>query len=337
MESSGWNKKTGEIKKYYASEDEFWSCANYFFSDSCRKTSTYQFGVLKSIMDSLFSGRTTNRGIELSFELLFSKFAENYWNLVSKYHLKQMRYNGQSDKSKLEQIINSIINENQALQQLEFNSLNISDKNRIVTEVLRSCKANPIGALYNNFDGMLYGFDLCEEVLWLNPVAYEFLLKYKFELEKLNYYSWARYLEKINEDNMLIRVLEKLEDATPKRNDLSFYRNILKNEFEVNTCFYCGKQLVNNIEVDHIIPWKLVREDKMWNFVLACKNCNGKKRDRVPDKQKLLQVINRNEQIVSSITTSQIEIDFEGYSSDMLWRLWSYAKIGGFKEFNAMN
>lgn len=337
MKSSGWNKKAGEIKKYYASEDELWSCANYFFSDSCRKTSTYQFGILKSIMDSLFSGKVSNRGIEMSFQLLFSKFAENYWNLVTKYHLRQMRYNGQSDKSKLEQIFDSIITDEQALQRLEFDSLNVEDKNRIVSEVLKSCKANPIGALYNNFDGMLYGFDIDEEILWLNPVAYEFLLKYKFELEKLNYYSWARYLEKINEDNMLIRVLEKLEDATPKRNDLSLYRNILKNEFEINTCFYCGKKLTSNIEVDHIIPWKLVREDKMWNFVLACKTCNGKKNDRVPDSRKLLQVIDRNEKMAAYMVAPQIEIDFEGYSADMLWRLWSYAKIGGYKEFSVLS
>ena len=30
-------------------------------------------------------------GMELTFEDLFSKFAENYWNLITKYHLKQLR------------------------------------------------------------------------------------------------------------------------------------------------------------------------------------------------------------------------------------------------------
>lgn len=68
------------------------------------------------------------------------------------------------------------------------------------------------------------------------------MLKYKYELEKLNYYSCARFLEQINDDNALIRVIEKLELATPKRGDLSIYRDILRKEFEENTCFYCGKK-----------------------------------------------------------------------------------------------
>ena len=34
-----------------------WSLFNYFFSPSCKKTSTYKFGFLKSILDSLFSGK----------------------------------------------------------------------------------------------------------------------------------------------------------------------------------------------------------------------------------------------------------------------------------------
>ncbi|MCI7741623.1 MAG: hypothetical protein MSO56_04865 [Clostridiales bacterium] len=33
----------------------------------------------------------SNLGMELTFEDLFSKFAENYWNLITKYHLKQLR------------------------------------------------------------------------------------------------------------------------------------------------------------------------------------------------------------------------------------------------------
>ncbi len=67
-----WNSPCGEIKKYIASEDELWSLTNYFFSDACKKTSTYKFGFLKAIMDSLFSGELTSRGYELSFRAVIS-------------------------------------------------------------------------------------------------------------------------------------------------------------------------------------------------------------------------------------------------------------------------
>lgn len=110
----------------------------------------------------------------------------------------------------------------------------------------------------------------------------EFLLKYKFELDKLNYYAWAKYLEKINSDGVLVKVLDKLDDATPKRNNLYVYREILRKEFEQDKCFYCGKFLSEKADVDHILPWKLVREDRIWNFVLSCKSCNSKKSDKIP-------------------------------------------------------
>lgn len=329
----GWLTTRGEIKKYIATEDELWSLANYFFSDACKKTSTYKFGFFKSMLDSLFSGELTNRGYELSLLSIFSRFTENYWNLVTKYHLKQMRYNGSGELSSLELVFNSAILGSDTIGGLEFASLAEEDRSKIIQDTLNLCKKNVIGATYDNFDGILYGFDLAERKIWINPVAYEFLLKHKFELDKLNYYAWAKFLEKINADNVLIKVLDKLDDATPRRNDLSVYREILRKEFEQAKCFYCGKPLNNKAEVDHIIPWKLVREDRIWNFVLACKSCNSKKNDKVPEKGLMIKVLDRNERIhvESNII---IEKEMNDYSAERMMKLWNYAKVGGYKEYS---
>lgn len=51
----GWNSKSGILKNEKISEDELWSYFNYFFSDSCQKTTTYKFAFLKSILDNLFN------------------------------------------------------------------------------------------------------------------------------------------------------------------------------------------------------------------------------------------------------------------------------------------
>lgn len=276
----------------------------------------------------------TNRGYELDFNVLFTRFSEYYWNLITKYNLKQMRYNGSNNSSSLETIINDLVKRNGIIKELEFYALSDVEREKIISEVKNKCKANVIGAIYENFEGILYGFDKKENLIWLNPVSYEFLLKHKFELEKLNYYAWAKYMETINTEDVLIRVLDKLEDATPQRGDLSIYRKILMEEFEINTCFYCGKKLVKEIAVDHVIPWKLVRDDKIWNFVLACKSCNSKKNDRVPRKDKLLQVISRNEIILNTAVDNVIiEKECKDYSAELMLRLWNYAKIGGYREY----
>ena len=85
--------------------DEYWAHFNYVFSDSCRKLTTYKFGLIKAILDSLFSAELTNRGMEITYYRLFEKFAENYWNLVAKYELRQIRNYENNRITKLEQAI----------------------------------------------------------------------------------------------------------------------------------------------------------------------------------------------------------------------------------------
>lgn len=132
--------------------------------------------------------------------------------------------------------------------------------------------------------------------------------------------------------NGMTRVINKLELATPKREDLSVYREILRREFEEDTCFYCGKKLQKVIHVDHFIPWSFVKDDKIWNFVLSCPTCNEKKNNRVPGKDYLIRIEDRNKKI-QLLNNTVIQTDFAGYSDDLIGRMWSYAKLSGIKEY----
>jgi len=102
---SGWDLKSGDITNYQASEDQLWSAFNYVYSDACRKRNTYKFGLIKSILDNLFNGIKVNNGVLISYNDIFEKFAENYWNLVVKYDLRQMRRDGRSELSAIENIM----------------------------------------------------------------------------------------------------------------------------------------------------------------------------------------------------------------------------------------
>lgn len=329
---AGWNLKCGFITEYNISEDRLWSLFNFVFSDSSKKRNTYKFGLLKSLLDNVFNGEKTNQGIFYSYEEIFARFAENYWNLVIKYDLRQMRSDGKSFLSKVEKILKAAVDENKILLSLEFSAIDEKKKSDIIKQVTKECKSCVIGALYDDFDGIIYSFDLKEKGIILNYCVHEFMLKYKTELEKLNYYSWAKFLEQVNDDSVLIRVIEKLELATPKRQDLSVYREILRREFEEDTCFYCGRKLKGEIHVDHFIPWSFVKDDKIWNFVLSCPTCNERKNNRVPTKDYLIRIEDRNRK-VQTVQNSLVRIEFEGYSDDLITRMWSYAKLSGIKEF----
>lgn len=330
---AGWDLKKGTITESFVSDDQIWSLFNFVFSDSSRKRNTYKFGLIKSLLDNVFNGIKSELGVFYTYEELFSKFAENYWNLVIKYDLRQMRRDGKSMFSKVEKILKEAIYENQTLALLEFESIDLNTKKSIIHKVTTECKKCVVGALYDDFNGVIYSFDLKGEGITLNYCVYEFMLKYKAGLERLNYYSWARFLEQVNDDNALIRVIDKLELSTPRRENLSVYRETLRREFEEDTCFYCGKKLQKNTHVDHFIPWSFVKDDKIWNFVLSCSTCNERKNNRVPSHDYLVKMENRNKKI-QTVQNTLIQTEFEGYTDDLISRMWNYAKMSGLKEFS---
>lgn len=153
------------------------------------------------------------------------------------------------------------------------------------------------------------------------------------ELEKLNYYAWAKFLESINEESLLYKVISKIETSLPERKPLDIFRKILFEEFEENNCFYCGKKLsAIAIHVDHFIPWSFVKEDKLWNFVLSCSDCNIKKSDKLPSRNFIYKIQNRNKLILSQFTSQDfITQQFKNYKNELIPNLWQYAFYSGFK------
>ncbi|KIR03966.1 HNH endonuclease [Lachnospiraceae bacterium TWA4] len=334
---SGWNLREGNLTQLGVSDDEYWSLFNYVFSDACKKTNTYKFGLIKSICDQIYDVHDSGTILFLSYEKIFSKFAENYWNLVNKYKLKQMSYNGKSEYSKIEVIIKSAVENYEIPENVGFQSLSSSNRNYITKNVTMECKKYVVGALYNDFEGKLYAFSLKGNGIFLSADSYRFISKYKMEIEKLNYYSWARFLEKVNDDDALIRLLEKLDMATPQRKDLSMYRDILFNEFQESNCFYCGKKLDKTMHVDHFIPWTFVKNDNLWNFVLACPKCNLKKSGNLVSHDYIVKIENRNSVVVDSRSFSPIvQVEFDGYYDGLLDRMWNYAKMSGIRERNCV-
>lgn len=327
---AGWNLKNGLIINYHPDEDILWSLFNRVFSDSSKKRNTYKFCFIKSLLDNLFNGRDVKEGRFYTYTQIFARFAENYWNLVVKYNLRQMRPDGKSCFTRIELILKEAIGNAPCFSCIEFSSLDNTKQAHIIEKVSEECRKYVVGALYKDFEGIIYSFDLKDEGLTLNSYVYEFMLKHKSELEKLNYYAWAKFLEKVNDDNAVIHLLDKLDMATPRRKNLSVYREILRNEFEEDTCFYCGRKLRNNIHVDHFIPWSFVKDDKLWNFVLACPTCNIKKNARLPRVEFVERIQERNKTIRLS-GDKLVQNDFNCYTDDLIEKMWHYAKLSGLR------
>jgi hypothetical protein len=62
-------------------------------------------------------------------------------------------------------------------------------------------------------------------------------------------------------------------------------------------CFYDAGHDIGLFEVDHVLPWSFVLEDRTWNLVLACRKCNNDKRDKLTNMDAIERLCARNEKI----------------------------------------
>ena len=292
--AAGYLLKEGVFDSRKLSDDEMWSLFAYLFSSKSVNDTSYKFGFLKSILDNLYN---VDDELTLSFDQLFSKFAEIYWNLVLKHHILQKNPGKTNRRSELENVLFNAKERFLIEEDIPFESITDDMKYYVCHNVKQKCKQNVVGALYADLDGVFYSFSKQGEWIKINPQMYEFVCKHKVAIEKLNYYEWARFLERVNENSIVDHLLSKIEKSTERKN-LTYYRDILFQEFE-KKCFYCGKPVsYGKVEVDHFIPWSFIKDDNLWNFVLACPDCNGKKSNKLAETAYLDKIVTRNKILI---------------------------------------
>lgn len=63
--------------------------------------------------------------------------------------------------------------------------------------------------------------------------------------------------------------------------------------------FYIGDELdMDDISVDHVIPWSFMYSDDIWNLVLTFKSHNSSKSNHIPSKEVFEQLNQRNKALI---------------------------------------
>ena len=321
----GYKLKEGNFLTAHASDDELWAALCGTFSTKAVHDTSYKYAFMKSILDNLYN---VDADYRLSFDQLFGKFAEIYWNLILKYSIRQKAKTKGDRRSYIERILLDVKEQYSLPDGVPFESLTEDIRQGVCYSVKQKCKNNVVGALYGDTAQLFYGFSIKNQVLELNPAMYEFLCKHKVFVEKVNYFEWASFLDKINDDECTLHLLQKLDESA-KRNNLSPYRQILYNEFEQQRCFYCGRSInIDNAHVDHFVPWSFIKDDKLWNFVLACPECNLHKKDKLPVVPYLDLVEDRNE----DIARRGERFGMDNFQPERLRNVYGWAQRNGYDE-----
>lgn len=322
---AGYDLKEESYIQKQLTEDDLWSVFSGMFSNKASHDTSYKFGYFKSILDSLYNA---DENLVLTFDQLFYKFTEIYWNLVLKYNLRQKAKTKDGRETSLERVLKEALNKQEIIADVSFEAISDEMKIKISHKVKMKCKENVVGALFGDSKRTLYSFSKKSQYIQLNPLVYQFMTKHKKILEKMNYFEWAKYLEKVNEESSTRNLLNNLDTIT-FRSDLSVYRRILFEEFEERTCFYCGKELkYGDIHVDHFIPWSFIKDDSLWNLVLSCPQCNLKKSDKLTPELFVNHLIQRNH-IILEKDADQIS---KSYQDQKLRLIYYWAKCNGYHE-----
>ena len=89
-----------------------------------------------------------------------------------------------------------------------------------------------------------------------------------------------------------------------------------------------GRKLSDNA-VDHFIPRSFVKDDRLWNFVLACPSCNIRKSNKIPGMEYVKVIQYRNEKL-KKLDSVFVQDQFKTYKSNLISDMWKYAQSGGF-------
>lgn len=329
--ASGWDRSQGECITGSVSDLDMSSLFSRFYSSCSKMTTSYKYALIKSLLDNLYN---VDKNLCLSFEVIFSTFAEVYWNLLLKFRLKQHTGN---DNAKINQLLTGFYSKFCYHDQIvPFESLSYEFQLEISSKVMKECSKYVVGAVFTDFSkdglGFLYSFSKKERIIQFHKDAYKYLCQKKSIIEKVNFFEWARFIEKANRNNSgCIALLDKLDESS-KRTNLEEYKAILLEEFGYDECFYCGRRLKQAIHVDHFIPWSFVKDDKLYNFVLSCPKCNLKKSNYLPEQDKVNEVVSRNRVLICNEDRIDLRyrIDTASYTDVTIPHLYEAAQFNGY-------
>jgi len=274
-----------------------------------KKDNTYKFALARFLLD--YSRRQhqsvvgkavrSNRGVEIAYDEISREFLRYYWHQECMYKIRQ-----NSHLNKPPAII-SVIRDQVGSNYIpsKFSDIDKRDMNEMIQQIRKrvfnkeKTKTSIVIPRFQNIahgntvkrTRSFYDYDDDRGVLTLRPEALLMLRQNYNVLIKSVFLEWAKYLEKINTMPMLIA---KVNSVRPERRSLKFALKALQKDF--TQCFYCNTSLDRTeTDVDHFIPWSYMFDDELWNLVLACGKCNGKKSDLLAGEKYLKDLLNRND------------------------------------------
>lgn len=286
------------------------------------KSNSYKFALLRALSDF---GKQKLKTDSIDFEWLAERFIGYYWPLTVKFRVRQA-----TDASRdpvIMRFIRDELKESGIHSPIDVEGFKKCHASKYMELVRKCCnRGGCFDEVVPRFHNLGPGtvtpvklYSYTSKQLKLEDGVADFLSEYHHVLFLLAVGGWVRFTEQFT---FAPKLYEKIAGNIPIRKH-ERYRRFLK-EVQGEKCFYCQTEKETAFHVDHVIPWSFVLEDRVWNLVLACKECNVSKSDRIPDVSHLRNLNVRNAKLISEIRTlteplsGPLKRDFEAFTADAL-------------------
>lgn len=97
-------------------------------------------------------------------------------------------------------------------------------------------------------------------------------------------WCWLQYMQKRNPNTpAIVNKLFPPKERESLQWQTSYWRTVIENCKELR-CIYSNQILeLNNISLDHYLPWSFVAHNHLWNLIPVPKSVNSSKSDNIPD------------------------------------------------------
>ena len=133
-------------------------------------------------------------------------------------------------------------------------------------------------------------------------------------LEDIIDYKWAELLETYNKAPNIIRKVKGSKEFRFKRQNLVKYRNVLLEHchLEGSKDFYTGESVeLENIKLEYVIPYDFVYTNDIWNTIIVSKETAKKRRGKVPSKEDIHKLNERNKNLYEAIKETHLKAKYE--------------------------
>ena len=279
---------------------------------------TYKLAWGRAILEIVYSLHDVKDVNVIDFQEIAHKMIKYYWNQTFFFHLRQ----GPNIKKKpvIVQQVDLLIDQYKDLSQssipIWFNKAEIilNEKEDFYQQVLKKCARklkDDVSWRFMNINKETKNlYILNKEHLFISLSKWQVVLlkEYSYVLSQLLNYKWAQLLEKFNNAPRITSKVKGISDNQIRRKSLTKYKEILLENMKKPVDFYTGEILdVNDISVDHVIPWSFMYSDDIWNLVLTSKSNNSSKLNHIPSEDVIEHLNQRNEDLVKTITNHKFK------------------------------